>query len=139
MNPILKIFLITATILLIPLIAMQFTDEVNWDLTDFIVAEAILLGFGLLYELMKTPSASTLITYAFFLLFFIIGVLNAFLVHIVPGIFYMLLSLLYVPATNDILKRKFNFSISNKAKVILGLLILWPTLAVGDLAEILGL
>ena len=38
-------------ILLIPLIAMQFTDEVNWNLPDFIVAGVLLLGTGLACEL----------------------------------------------------------------------------------------
>ena len=78
-------------------------------------------------------------SWIFFIIFFAIGILNAFLVHIVPGIFYIILSLLYIPATNAILKKKFGFKISLKVKVILALLILWPTLAVGDLAEILGL
>lgn len=38
-------------ILLIPLIAMQFTDEVNWNLSDFVVAGALLLGTGLMCEI----------------------------------------------------------------------------------------
>jgi peptidoglycan/LPS O-acetylase OafA/YrhL len=38
-------------ILLIPLIAMQFTNEVNWSLFDFIAAAVLLLGTGLLCEL----------------------------------------------------------------------------------------
>jgi hypothetical protein len=37
-------------LLLIPLIAMQLTDEVNWTLLDFVVAAALLLGTGLLFE-----------------------------------------------------------------------------------------
>lgn len=37
-------------LLLIPLIAMQFTDEVNWNLFDFIVAAVLLLGTGLVCE-----------------------------------------------------------------------------------------
>lgn len=37
-------------LLLVPLIAMQFTNEVNWDLFDFIVAGILLLGTGLTCE-----------------------------------------------------------------------------------------
>jgi hypothetical protein len=35
--------IISLTILVIPLVAMQFTDEVNWTLGDFMMA-ALLLG-----------------------------------------------------------------------------------------------
>ena len=45
------IVLTSVIILLIPLIAMQFTDEVNWSLFDFIIAGALLLGTGLMCEL----------------------------------------------------------------------------------------
>lgn len=38
-------------ILLLPLAAMQFTDEVNWTLSDFIIAAILLFGTGLLCEL----------------------------------------------------------------------------------------
>ncbi|MEG4409119.1 hypothetical protein [Microcoleus sp. MON2_D5] len=41
----------TAFILLVPLLAMLFTDQVVWDLTDFIVAGALIFGTGLAYEL----------------------------------------------------------------------------------------
>jgi len=37
-------------LLLIPVIAMQLTDEVNWDLVDFIIAGVLLLCVGLLIE-----------------------------------------------------------------------------------------
>lgn len=39
--------LATAIILLIPFIAMQFTNEVAWSLTDFILAGVILFSTGL--------------------------------------------------------------------------------------------
>jgi ABC-type Mn2+/Zn2+ transport system permease subunit len=45
------IMLTVAMLLLIPLIAMQFTNEINWTLFDFIVAAGLLLGIGLLCEL----------------------------------------------------------------------------------------
>lgn len=45
------IVLTVALLLLIPLIAMQFTNEVNWTLLDFIVAGVLLLGTGLMCEL----------------------------------------------------------------------------------------
>ena len=40
-----------ALLLLLPLVAMQFTDEVDWDLTDFVVVGAMLVGAGGTYEL----------------------------------------------------------------------------------------
>lgn len=43
--------LLTATMLLcIPLIAMQFTNEVNWTLSDFIIAGVLLLATGIVIE-----------------------------------------------------------------------------------------
>ena len=43
--------LTVALLLLIPFIAMQFTNEVKWSLFDFVVAGTLLLGTGLLCEL----------------------------------------------------------------------------------------
>ncbi|GAB4383156.1 MAG: hypothetical protein Kow0075_15230 [Salibacteraceae bacterium] len=40
-----------AVLLSIPLVAMQFTDEVNWDMTDFVVMGGLLLTCGALLEL----------------------------------------------------------------------------------------
>jgi hypothetical protein len=39
------------SLLLLPLIAMRFTDEVDWDETDFAVAGALIVGVGVTYEL----------------------------------------------------------------------------------------
>ena len=42
--------LTVAILLLIPLIAMRFTEEVNWTPFDFVVAGVLLLGTGLMCE-----------------------------------------------------------------------------------------
>lgn len=48
--------LITGLLLLIPLTAMQFTDEVVWTLSDFILAGTMLFGTGLTYILITRKS-----------------------------------------------------------------------------------
>jgi hypothetical protein len=82
---------------------------------------------------------STLIGWIFGIIFVVIGVLNMVLIHPVPGIFYLLLSLLYFPQVNTYFNNRFGFSIPRVVKIIVGFVILWGTLAVGDLAEMLGL
>ena len=79
-----------------------------------------------------------MISWIFGIIFFVTGVLNAWLVHLAPGVFYLLLSFIYFPPANRFFKKKLGFSIPFAIKIILGLLILWGTLAVGDLVEILG-
>jgi hypothetical protein len=82
---------------------------------------------------------SNLISWIFCIVFIVIGVLNLLLVHPVPGIFYLILSIIYFPFVNVALKKRFGFYIPLVVKVILGIVILWATLAVGDLAEMFGL
>jgi len=51
-NKRLKFILLFITFLLfIPLIAMQFTNEVDWTLFDFVVAGILLFGIGLIFNL----------------------------------------------------------------------------------------
>ena len=45
------ILITAAVLLLIPFIAMQFTTEVNWSGADFMLMGVLLLGTGLLCEL----------------------------------------------------------------------------------------
>jgi uncharacterized membrane protein YgdD (TMEM256/DUF423 family) len=44
------IVLTSAVLLLIPLISMQFTSEINWTLSDFIVAGILLFSTSLMCE-----------------------------------------------------------------------------------------
>ena len=55
---IIRIALATAFVLLVPLVAMQFTDEVNWNLADFAVAGVLLFGAGLTYELIARKAGN---------------------------------------------------------------------------------
>ena len=52
------IVLTTAFILLIPLLAMQITDEVVWGLADFAMAGTLLVGTGLMYELVARKTGN---------------------------------------------------------------------------------
>ena len=45
------ILLFATVLLLIPLIAAQLTDEINWDLSDFAVMGILLYGVGISWEL----------------------------------------------------------------------------------------
>jgi hypothetical protein len=47
----LGIVLSVTLIVMIPFIAMQFSNEVNWSSSDFIIAGCLLLGTGLILEL----------------------------------------------------------------------------------------
>ncbi|WP_316827753.1 hypothetical protein [Pedobacter miscanthi] len=73
---IIVILTITATILAIPLIAMQFTNEVKWNFADFATAGTLLLSTGLAIELvirnLKTGTLRTIILVAILLALFLI-------------------------------------------------------------------
>jgi hypothetical protein len=47
-----RVLLGTAAILLLPLVAMRFTREVNWGPLDFVAAAVLLAGAGSLYVLL---------------------------------------------------------------------------------------
>lgn len=67
---------IIASILAIPLIAMQFTNEVQWDLRDFVAAGILLLSTGLAIELvirnMKTGTSRTIVLIVILIALFLI-------------------------------------------------------------------
>lgn len=52
-NPFLWVAIATCVILLIPFVAMQFTNEVTWNIMDFIVMGFLLFSFGCLFILVS--------------------------------------------------------------------------------------
>ena len=68
-----RILKIVGLLLLVPLLAMQFTDEVNWAIGDFGVAAVLLTGVGILIELalkmIKSRSYQTIAILAIVTLF----------------------------------------------------------------------
>jgi hypothetical protein len=63
-------------LLLIPLIAMQFTNEVDWNIFDFVIMGILLTGTGLLCELVlrkvKSIQNRIIICAAILFIFFLI-------------------------------------------------------------------
>ena len=72
-------------------------------------------------------------------IFLLIGVLNIIYIDFLTGVFYILLSFLYVPPIEVLTEEKLGFALPNWLKAIIWILIMWGTLAVGDLAELAGL
>jgi hypothetical protein len=52
--------IVTMLLLAIPLVAMQITDEVKWDATDFVVMGALLFSTGLAFEWLLRRKGSSL-------------------------------------------------------------------------------
>jgi len=65
-----------AVLLLIPLIAMQFTNEVNWGILDFVVAAILLLAAVFTYEFIlrkvKGPKNRTILSVVLLIIFLLI-------------------------------------------------------------------
>ena len=55
---IISVVFATAFLLMLPLVAMQFTDDVVWGLFDFIVAGTLLVGTGLTYVLVARKAGN---------------------------------------------------------------------------------
>jgi hypothetical protein len=49
----LRILLGTALVLLVPLVAMQFSKDVDWKLGDFVIIGTLLIGAGLIFEFLS--------------------------------------------------------------------------------------
>lgn len=67
------ILIVTALILSIPLIAMQFTSEVKWGLPDFVIMGTLLLSAGFAIELViRTVKTGTLRTVLFIVILLVL-------------------------------------------------------------------
>ncbi len=82
-------------------------------------------------------TAATFVSWLLGIIVFIIGVLNLVMVHPVPGIVALFLSFVFFPVTNELLRIFFGFTIPLTVKIILGTIIIWFTLGVSDLGDIL--
>lgn len=80
---------------------------------------------------------SQIISWIFGITVFAVGILNIFLVHLVPGVVYLVLSLIYLPPANAVFKKKLGFSIPIAVKIILGIFIIMFTLGVSDLGDMI--
>ena len=65
----------------------------------------------------------------------LVGILNLILIHPVPAVAYLLLSLVYLPPVNNMLRNRVGFGIPAVAKVMLGIVIVMFTLGVSDLGD----
>ena len=67
---------------------------------------------------------------------FIIGVLNLLRGNDqLLGVAFMLISFMYVPNADKLMKENIGFSVHYVLKIVLAVLLLWITLAVGAIAE----
>jgi len=70
------ILLAVPLLLMIPLLAMLFTNEVNWTITDFIAAGMLLLAAGMTFELImrkvKTTRVRIVLCVVLFAAFFLV-------------------------------------------------------------------
>ena len=85
---------------------------------------------------MESKSFFNLVSRIFGFIIFIIGVLNIFRGNDqLLGVAFMLISFIYVPNADKLMKENIGFSIHYVLKIVLAVLLLWITLAVGAIAE----
>ena len=75
-----------ALVMLTPVVAMRFTDEVNWTTTDFVFAGVLLIGGAALIELVAWRVRNPVIRIGFAL--FVVAVVALIWVEAAVGIFH---------------------------------------------------
>jgi hypothetical protein len=85
-----------------------------------------------------TFSVRNVICYLFALLLITIGIANLILVHPVPGLAYLLIALLFLPPVQTQIQRKLGIRLPALLLFALGFVLLWFTIGISDLGEIIG-
>lgn len=75
-----------ALIMTAPMIAMQFTTEVNWTITDFVFAGVLLIGGGAVIELVAWRVKNPAVRIGFSL--FVIAIVALIWIEAAVGIFH---------------------------------------------------
>lgn len=75
-----------ALVLTAPLVAMQFTDEVHWTASDFVLAGALLIGGGAVIELVAWRVQNPAVRIGFSL--FIVAIVALIWIEGAVGIFH---------------------------------------------------
>lgn len=85
---------------------------------------------------MNTKPISVIASWLFGIVAMAIGIINTFWGNDPGfGVFVLLLSLVYFPPVNSMIKNGMGFSIPSIAKVALGIFIIWASLGVGELFD----
>ncbi len=82
-RPLLPYFLVPALPLLVPLIGMRFSSEVNWTLSDFLLAYVLFTGAGLAYRFATNRAGS--VTYRIAAGLAVFGCLSLIWVNLAVG------------------------------------------------------
>jgi hypothetical protein len=81
-------------------------------------------------------SALNILSWFFGVVVFAIGLVNSFWGNDPGfGVFLLLLSFVYFPPANTLIRERTGFSIPGWAKISLGLFIIWASLGVGELLD----
>jgi len=80
------------------------------------------------------PAVGNIISWLFGIAVFAAGVINTFWGNdSIFGVFLVLLSFIYFPLVNVIVRKRFSLLIPVVVKIILGIFIIWAALGVGEL------
>jgi hypothetical protein len=81
-------------------------------------------------------TVGNIISWMFGIVFFAIGIINTFWGNDPGfGLFIIILSFVYFPPVNVLIRKMIGFSIPLIAKIILGIFIIWASVGVGELFD----